>query len=112
MKAYIFLAALLAALPVSGQQPSSALVGHVLSAETHRAHISTSYGVGSSMQRDTEIQVENLVYESSEIHKEILVGKDYPVSIETDKHGAAKKLDFIVGGKKYTYRITGTREAK
>jgi hypothetical protein len=64
------------------------------------------------VQRDTEIQVGNLVYESSQIHKEVQVGKDYPATIETDKHGVAKKLDLIVGEKKYTYRITGTREAK
>jgi hypothetical protein len=59
------------------------------------------------VQRDTEIQVGNLIYESSQIHKEVQVGKDYP-----DKHGVAKKLDLIVGEKKYTYKITGTREAK
>lgn len=53
-----------------------------------------------------------LVYEASQIHKEVQVGKDYPIEIETDKHGNAKKLDVIVGEKKYTYRITGTREAK
>jgi len=70
----------------------------------------TSYGGGNSVQRDTEIQVGNLVYESSQIHKEVQVGKDYPVNIETDRHGVAKKLDLIVGEKKYTYRITGTRE--
>jgi len=34
------------------------------------------------------------------------------VNIEADKHGAAKKLDVIDGEKKYTYRITGTREVK
>jgi hypothetical protein len=52
------------------------------------------------------------VYESPEIHKEVQVGKDYPVNIETDKHDIAKKLDVLVGDKRYTYRITGTREAK
>jgi hypothetical protein len=34
------------------------------------------------------------------------------VTIETDKHGVAKKLDLMIGEKKYTYRVTGTREAK
>jgi len=129
MKAFIFTAALLLAAPVIAQQaaqqpapPATQLTGHVLSAETHRSHHSTSLynpstgqtssGGGTSVERDTEIQVGNLVYESSRIHKEVQVGKDYPVSIETDKHGVAKKLDVIVGEKKYTYRITGTREAK
>jgi len=31
---------------------------------------------------------------------------------QPDKHGVAKKLDLIVGEKKYGYKITGTREAK
>ena len=98
------------------------MTGHILSAETHRSHHSTSvynpstgqtsYGGGNSVQRDTEIQVGNLVYESSQVHKEVQVGKDYPVTIETDKHGVAKKLDLIVGEKQFTYKITGTREAK
>jgi hypothetical protein len=61
---------------------------------------------------DTEVQVGNLVYESSQIHKEVQVGKDYPVIIETDKHGVSKKLDVVVGGKKYTFKITGARESK
>jgi hypothetical protein len=96
--------------------------GHVLSAETHKSRHTTSvynsstgqysHGGGTSVQRDTEIQVGNLIYESSQIHKEVQVGKDYPVNIETDKNGIAKKLDVIVGEKKYTYKITGTREAK
>jgi hypothetical protein len=64
------------------------------------------------VQRDTEIQVGNLVYESSQIHKEVLVGKDYPVNIETDKHRSAKKLTLTVGEKTYSYKVTGTREAK
>jgi hypothetical protein len=64
------------------------------------------------VERDTEIQVGNIVYESSQIHKEVTVGKDYPVNIEADKHGVAKKLDVIDGEKKYTYRISGTREVK
>ena len=134
MKAYTFIAALFLATPVAqqaAQQPAQpetqaptqqAVTGHVLSAETHKSHRSTSvynpstgqtsYGGGNSVQRDTEIQVGNLVYESSQIHKEIQVGKDYPATIETDKHGAVEKLDLIVAEKKYTYRITGTREAK
>jgi hypothetical protein len=133
MKAYTLIVALLSAVPVGAwqaaqqpaqpvAQPAQQLTGHVLSAETHRSHHSTSvynpstgqtsYGGGSSVQRDTEIQVGNLVYESSQIHKEVQVGKDYPVMIETDKHGVAKKLDVIAGEKKCTYRITGTREAK
>ena len=106
------------AQPVTVQQ----LTGHVLSAETHRSHHSTSVynpstgqtssGGGTSIERDTEIQVGNLVYESSQIHKEVQVGKDYPANIEADKHGVAKKLDLVVGEKKYTYKITGTREVK
>jgi hypothetical protein len=64
------------------------------------------------VERDTEIQVGNLVYESSHIHKEVQVGKDYPVTIETDKHGTAKRITVKVGEKAYTYRITGSREVK
>ena len=89
---------------------------------THRSRHSTSvynsstgqhsHGGGTSIERDTEIQVGNLVYESSQIHKEVQVGKNYPVNIETDKRGSAKKLDLIVGEKKYAYNITGTREVK
>jgi hypothetical protein len=132
MKTYTLVATLLLAMPVVAQQaaqqpaqpvaqPAQQQTGHVLSAETHKSHHSTSvynpstgqtsYGGGNSVQRDTEIQVGNLIYESSQIHKEVQVGRDYPVSIETDKHGVAKKLDLIVGEKKYTYKITGTREA-
>jgi hypothetical protein len=44
------------------------------------------------------------------MYKEIQVGKEYPVTIETDKHGTAKKLTVTVGEKSYTYRITETRE--
>ena len=126
MNAYTLTAALLLAVPVgaqqAAQQPAQQLTGHVLSAETHRSHHTTSvynpstgqysHGGGTSVERDTEIQVGNLVYESSQIHKEVQVGKDYPVTIETDKHGNAKKLALTVGEKTYTYRITGTREAK
>jgi hypothetical protein len=134
MKAYTLIAALLLAVPVVAQQTAQQpeqpvaqpaaqqLTGHVLSAETHRSHHSTSVynpstgqtssGGGTSIQRDTEIQIGNLVYESSQIHKEVQVGKDYPVTVETDKHGSAKKLTVTVGEKTYTYRITGTREAK
>ena len=133
MKTYTLAAALLLAVPVVAQQaapqsaqpvaqPAAQLTGHILSAETHRSHHSTSVynpstgqtssGGGTSIERDTEIQVGNLIYESSQIHKEVQVGKDYPVTIETDKHGVPKKLDLIVGEKTYTYRITGTREAK
>ena len=133
MKAYILIAVMLAVPTVAqqaAQQPvqqvaqpaAQQLTGHILSAETHKSHHSTSvynsttgqysHGGGTSVERDTEIQVGSLVYESSQIHKEVQVGKDYPVTIETDKHGVAKKLDLIVGEKKYTYKITGTREAK
>jgi hypothetical protein len=121
MKACILIAALFFALPVVAQQ-SQQLTGHILSAEKHRSHHSTSLynssngqwseGGGTSVQRDTEIQIGNLVYEASQIHNEVQVGKDYPVKVENDKHGTAKKLDVMVGGKKYTYRITGTREVK
>lgn len=136
MKAYTLIAALLLAVPVVAQQaaqqpaqaetrtpqPAAQLTGHVLSAETHKSHHSTSvynstngqwsHGGGTSVQRDTEIQVGNLIYESSQIHKEVLVGKDYPVNIETDKHDAAKKLTLTVGEKTYSYKVSGTREAK
>ena len=125
MKARTLVAALLCAVPVMAQQATQPatqqLTGHILSAEKHRSHHATtiysstgesSNGGGISVQRDTEIQIGNLVYGASQIHNEVQVGKDYPVEIETDKHGTAKKLDVIVGGKKYTYRITGTREVK
>jgi hypothetical protein len=136
MKAYTLIAVLLLGAPVVPQQAAQqsaqpetqapaqpALTGHVLSAETHKSHHTTSvynsstgqysHGGGTSVQRDTEIQVGNLVYESSQIHKEVQVGRDYPVNIETDKHGAAKKLTLTVEGvKTYSYRVTGTREAK
>jgi len=122
MKAWTFVATLLFAVPVVAQQAAQQqLTGHILSAEKHRSHHATtvysstgesSNGGGISVQRETEIQIGNLVYGASQIHNEVQVGKDYPVEIETDKHGAAKKLEVIVGGKKYTYRITGTREAK
>ncbi len=97
------------------------LTGHVLSAETHRSHHTTSvynsstgqysHGGGNSVQSETEIQVGKLIYESAQIHKEVQVGKDYPVVVETDKHGVAKKLDVMIGEKKYTYHLSGTREA-
>jgi len=134
MKTNTFVVALLLTVPVAArqvpqeaaQQPAQPatqqLSGHVLSAETHKSHHTTSvynsstgqysHGGGTSVQRDTEIQVGNLIYESSQIHKEVQVGKDYPVNIETDRHGVAKKLDVIVGEKTYTYKITGTREVK
>lgn len=134
MKAKVLIAALLLAMPVvvqqAAQQPTQPVAqlatqqptGHVLSAETHKSHHTTSvynsttgqysHGGGTSVQRDTEIQVGNLVYESSQIHKEVQVGKDYPVTIETDKHGSAKKLTLTVAEKTYSYKITGTREAK
>jgi hypothetical protein len=138
MKTYTLVAALLLTVPVgarevareAAQQAAQPVAqpatqqqsGHILSAETHRSHHTTSvynsssgqygHGGGTSVQRDTEIQVGNLIYESSQIHKEVQVGKDYPVNIETDKNGVAKKLNVIVGEKRYTYRITGTREAK
>jgi negative regulator of sigma E activity len=119
MKACTLITALLLTVPVTAQQTAQQpeqpvarqLTGHVLSAETHRSHHSTSVynpstgqtssGGGNSIERDTEIQVGNLVYESSQIHKEVQVAKDYPVTIETDKHGVAKKLALIVGEKKY-----------
>ncbi|SRR5216684_1670471 len=134
MKAYTLIAAVLLTVPVgaqqAAQQPAQPVAqpavppqtGHVLSAETHRSHHTTSvynsstgqysHGGGTSVERDTEIKVGNLVYESSQIHKEVQVGKDYPVTIEADKHGNAKKLMLVVGEKSYTYRITGTREVK
>jgi hypothetical protein len=133
MKECTLVAALLLAVPIVAQQAiqqpaqsaaqsAAQLTGHVLSAETHRSHHSTSvynsstgqysHGGGTSVEHDTEIQVGNLVYESSQIHKEVQVGKDYAVNIDIDKHGVAKKLDVIIGEKKYTYKITGTREAK
>jgi hypothetical protein len=125
MKTYTLIAALLLATVVVAQQAAqqaAQLTGHVLSAETHKSHHSTSvynpstgqntYGGGTSVQRDTEIRVGNLIYESSQIHKEVQVGKEYPVTIETDKHGSVKKLALTVGEKTYSYKVTGTREAK
>ena len=129
MNTYTFIAVVLLAVPVMAQQSVQTTqpaiqqqTGHILSAETHRSHHTNSiynsstgqwsHGIGISVERDTEIQVGNLVYESSQIHKEVQVGKDYPVNVETDKHGVAKNVEVIVGEKKYTYRITGTREVK
>lgn len=129
MKMYILIAALLLAVHVVAQQapqqpaqPATQQTGHVLSAETHGASGTTSsydystgkwsHGSTNAAESSTEIQVGNLVYESSRIYKEVQVGKDYPVTIETDKHGVAKKLTLLVAEKSYTYRITGTREAK
>ena len=116
------------ALPLMAQQPAQQTtqltqqIGHVLSSETHHTHGTTSvynqstgqysYGSSNAVERDTEIQVGNLVYSCPRVHKEVQVGKDYPVSIEIDKHGVAKKLMLLVGEKTYAYRITGTREAK
>lgn len=118
MKLNTIFAVVLLATPVFAQQPT----GHVLSAEAHRSHHSTSiynsstgqysHGSGVTVEGQTEIQVGNLIYQSPRIHKEVQVGKDYRVNIETDKHGTAKKLDVMDGEKKYTYRITGTREAQ
>ncbi len=51
----------------------------------------------------TVIQVGNLLYESSQFHKELAVGRDYPVVIEVDNQGNAKRLILDVGGKAYTY---------
>jgi len=100
----------------SGSQPpqrTAELVGHVISVETHRSqHTTQNGGFGTSISRDTEIQVGNLVYECSQIHRHIQVGKDYPITIGADKHGVAKKLILTVGEKKYIYRISGTREVK
>jgi hypothetical protein len=93
MKAHTLAAVLLLAVPVVAQQaaqqpvqPAARLTGHILSAETHRSHHTTSvynssngqysHGGGTSLERDTETQVGNLVYESSQIHKEVTVGKD------------------------------------
>jgi len=122
MKACTFVATLLFAVPVVAQQAAQQqLTGHILRAEKHRSHNAatiysstgeSSNGGGISVQRETEIQIGNVVYGASQIHKEVQVGKDYPVEIESDKHGTAKKLDVIVGEKKYTYRITGIREVK
>jgi hypothetical protein len=121
----LILVCLFSAVLLGRQEPNTQpaqQIGHVLSAETHKAHHTTSvynsqtgqwsYGGGNSVQRDTEIQVGGLVYESPRIHKEVQVGKDYPVTIETDKHGNPKNLTLTVGEKTYTYRITGAREAK
>lgn len=124
MKAWIFVATLSFAVPVVAQQavqPAQQLTGHILSAGKHRSRNATtiysstgesSNGGGISLQRETDIQIGNVVYGAPQIHKEVQVGKDYPVEIETDKQGNVKKLDVIVGEKKYTYRIMGTREVK
>jgi len=107
------------------QQPKSATqqqVGHVVRVSKHASYHTTSvynaqtgqysYGGGTSAEVDTEIQVGSFIYECPRIHKDVQVGKDYPVTIETDKHGNARKLTLTVGEKAYTYRIAGTREAK
>jgi hypothetical protein len=118
MKSYALAVALMVAVAVNAQQQT----GHVLSAETHRSHGTSSiynqssgtwsHGSTNSKDSDTEIQVGNLVYASPRIHKEIQVGKDYPVTIETDKHDNPKKLTLVVGEKSYTYGVAGTREVK
>ena len=102
MKAHIFIAALFFAAPLAAQQPT----GHVVSAG--RLHP----GVLFAAEQQTEIQVGNLIYESLGLHKQVQVGKDYPVNVETNKQGVAKKLVVIAGDKKYTYRIMRTREVK
>jgi hypothetical protein len=124
MKACTLVATLLFAVPVVAQQaaqPAQQLTGHILSAEKHRSRNATtiysstgesSNGGGISVQRETDIQIGNVVYGAPQIHKEVQVGKDYPLEIETDKQGNVKKLGVIVGDKKYTYRIMGTREIK
>jgi len=139
MKVFRFLAPLALATAVyaqqSTQQPSQQpaeqqqlkpatqqQTGHVVGVSKHKSHHTTSvynsqtgqysYGGGTSVERDTEIQVGNFIYECPRIHKDVQVGKDYPVTVEIDKHGNAKKLTVTVGEKTYTYKITGTREAK
>ena len=104
MRTYTLIAMLVLAMPVTAQQTSQQLTGHILSAESHSSR--------KSVQRYTEIQVGNLVYACSGMHKQIQAGKDYSVTIETDKHGAANKLTVTVGEKSYTYRIIETREVK
>jgi hypothetical protein len=114
MKTYTLAMALLLAFPVAqlaAQQPAQPVEQSAAQLTGHPSTGQTSSGGGTSIQRDTEIRVGNLVYESSQIHKEVRVGKDYPVTIETDKHGVVKKLGVIDGEKKFTYKITGTREA-
>jgi hypothetical protein len=134
MKQSALMAALVFAFPLVAQQPSQPTsppatqqqTGRVLGIGTHTTHSTDSYidpqqggsDIGrrnadaSWAQRVTVIQVSNLVYESPQIYKEVETGKDYPVTIETDKHSVAKKLTLTVDAKKYTYKIARTREAK
>jgi hypothetical protein len=122
MKTYS-LAALLLAAPLTAQQPTAPQqqTGHELSTEVHASQSTLSahnnktgntHGTINQVESDTEIQIGNVIYESAQFHREIVAGKDYPATIETDKRGSPKKVDLVVGEKTYTYRITGTREAK
>jgi hypothetical protein len=126
------IAVLVFAFPLVAQQPSQPTsppatqqqTGRVLGIATHTTHSTETYvnpqqggadigrvnADGSWKQRVTVIQVSNLVVESPQIHKEVEAGKDYPVIIETDKKGVAKKLTLTVDGKTYTYNIARTRE--
>ena len=104
MRTYTLIAMLILAMPGTTQQTSQQLTGHILRAESKSSR--------KFAERYTEIQVGNLVYACSGMHKQIQPGKDYSVTIETDKHGAANKLTVTVGEKSYTYRIIETREVK
>ena len=126
------IAVLVFASPLVAQQPSQPTsppatqqqTGRVLGFATHTTHSTDSYidpaqggaDIGhknadlSWKQRVTVIQVSKLVFESPQIHKEVEAGKDYPVIVETDKKGIAKKLTLTVAGKTYTYNIARTRE--
>jgi len=102
---------LLLAATIVAQQPTlptmspAQPMGHIQSGEL-------TFLCGDAVLHETWIQVGNLVYASPQIYKEVQMDKDYPVNIKTDKHGVAKKLEVMVGEKKYTYRIRATYEVK
>lgn len=124
MKACIFVALFVSILPAAAQEATRQgplRIAHVLRAETHRSHpampvynASTgrySYGAGDSVERETDLQIRDVIYEGPEIHKEAHVSNGCPATIENDKHGNAKQLVLAVGDKTYGYKITGIREA-
>lgn len=131
MNKLMLLAFLFSASAIVAQQPSQPgsqqPTAHVLGIGTHKTHSTDSYidpGASSGgkpltkdadatwTQRVTVIQIDKLIYESPQIHKEVQDGADYPVTVENDKHGVPKKLILTVGNKTLTYSVARTREAK
>jgi hypothetical protein len=131
MKKLTLVAVFCFASPIVAQNPSQPAsqqpTARVLGIGTHKTHSIDSYidpqsscsgkpqvhdADASWTQRVTVIQIAKLVYESPQIYKEVQDGADYPVTIESDKHGVPKKLILTVGNKTFKYSIARTREAK